>query len=77
MRNDLKYMAFLYGQITSMVLLIILIWTLNDEVLNKIKFDIFLSNYQQIRILLSFFILFVFLFSIYKTIRKFSAKNKN
>lgn len=74
MRNDLKYMAFLYGQITSMVLLIILIWILNDEILNKITFDIFLGDFQLMKSTLSFLTLFLFSFSIYKTIRSYRNK---
>lgn len=77
MKKELKYMAFLYSQLTSLLTVIILIWFLGDTQVVKSYFKTIEFPLFATKITASFIFLFVFLFVFYKTIKKMLRARKN
>lgn len=76
MKKELKYMAFLYSQLTSFMTVLILIWFLGDTQVIKSFFKKNDLSLFATQVLASLIILFIFLFVFYKTIKKMASARK-
>lgn len=76
MKKELKYMAFLYSQLTSFITFIILIWFLGDTQTVKSFFKYLELPLFASQVGFSLVIFFVFLFVFYKTIKKMQHSRK-
>jgi phosphoglycerol transferase MdoB-like AlkP superfamily enzyme len=76
MKKELKYMAFLYSQLTSLITFIILIWFLGDTQIVKNFFKYLELPLFASQVTVSFFVFFVFSLVFYKTIKKMQHSRK-
>jgi ABC-type antimicrobial peptide transport system permease subunit len=77
MNNDLRTASILFGQITSSIIAILVIWVWGDSETGKNLFSYFWFQPFAIKILLSFLILVGSIISLYRILKLLPKESKN
>lgn len=77
MKNDLRTISIVFGQITSSVIVILIIWVWGDSKIGKQLFDYLLFEPLVAKILLSLLILVSSIISLYRLLKLLPKDSKN